>query len=250
MNLSFSGASVLVTGASRGLGLAIAEAFLAEGATTHMIADDPTVIETARERGATGHHADIVDGAAISEAIAGIDRIDILVNNAGFEHMTPLDDNPETERIARRIVEINVLGTGLVTRRALRQMPDGGCIINTASIWARVAEPMFDAYVASKHAIVGLTKTWAKELGPRRIRVNAVCPGWVRTGTAMASLSRIAAQTGDSEMALLAGVLKNQALPGLMEPADIVGPYLFLASSLATNVTGQTLGVDRGEVPW
>lgn len=249
--LSFSGATVLVTGASRGIGLAVARAFSAAGATLHLLADDPVVTERADALGATGHIVDVTDEQAISAALERVGRIDVLINNAGFERMTPLDDpDPEIDRIARRIIEINVIGTRLVTRRALPRMPDGAAIINTASIWGRVAEPLFDAYVASKHAIIGLTKTWARELGPRGIRVNAVCPGWVRTDAAMASLARMSARTGRDEAGLMAAILGGQALEGLMEPADVVGPYLFLASDLAVNVTGQTLGVDRGEVPW
>ena len=104
--------------------------------------------------------------------------------------------------------------------------------------------------MASKHAIIGLTKTWAKELGPSGIRVNAICPGWVRTEASMRSLARMAERTGADETELLADIVGAQALPGLMEPADVAGPYLFLASGLAGNITGQTLGVDRGEVPW
>ncbi|MDQ0392786.1 SDR family NAD(P)-dependent oxidoreductase [Labrys monachus] len=251
MTLSFRGSTVLITGASRGIGLGLAEAFAAAGAALHMLADDEAVLERASALGVRGHVADITDAEAVSAAIGGIGRIDVLVNNAGFERMTPLlDEDPETERIFRRIIDVNVVGTSLVTRRALPRMGEGGAIINTASIWGRVAEPLFGAYVASKHAIIGLTKTWARELGPRGIRVNAVCPGWVRTGAAMNSLARMAERTGRSEEALLVDIVGAQALPGLMEPSDVAGPYLYLASDLARNVTGQTLGVDRGEVPW
>ncbi len=166
--------------------------------------------------------------------------------------MTPLDDaSAENEATFRRIIEINVTGTFLTTRPALPKLPRGGAIINTASVWGRVAEPLFGAYVASKHAVIGLTKTWAKELGPRGISVNAVCPGWVRDRSlACARSARMAERTGEPEDELLAEIVGAQALPGLMEPADIAGPYLFLASDLAANITGQSLGVDRGEVPW
>jgi NAD(P)-dependent dehydrogenase (short-subunit alcohol dehydrogenase family) len=114
-----------------------------------------------------------------------------------------------------------------------------------------VGEPLFGAYVASKHAVIGLTKTWAKELGPRGIRVNAVAPGWVRTEAAVRSARVLAARTGTSEGAIIAGVEAAQPLAGgLMEPEDIAGAYLFLGSAASANITGQTLGIDRGEVPW
>jgi NAD(P)-dependent dehydrogenase (short-subunit alcohol dehydrogenase family) len=251
MSLSFSGKTVVITGASRGIGLGIARGFAEAGASIHLIANDAAVHERARELGATGAEADIADRAAVSAALDPVARIDVLINNAGLELMTPItDDGDENEAAFRRIVEINIIGTALVTARALPRMRAGASIINTASIWGRVAEARFGAYVASKHAIIGLTKTWAKELGPRGIRVNAVCPGWVRTEASMRSLSRMAQMDEISEAVLLENIVGAQALPGLMEPADMAGTYLFLASKLAANITGQSLGTDRGEVPW
>ena len=205
----------------------------------------------AKELGATGIEADILDGVAIAAALAPLPRIDVLVNNAGLERLTPLaEGGAEVEALFRRIIEINVIGTDLVTRKALPKMTPGSAIINTASIWGRVAEAEFGAYVASKHAVIGLTKTWAKELGPRGIRVNAVCPGWVRTDASMRSLAILSAKKGIGEQQLLDSIIGAQALPGLMEPEDMAETYLFLASDAARNITGQSLGVDRGEVPW
>jgi 3-hydroxybutyrate dehydrogenase len=246
-----AGKSVVVTGASRGIGLAIATAFIGSGAYVTLVAEDEAVLAAAHSLGALGLVADITDNAAITAALGEVRRVDILVNNAGLERLTPLDDaSPENEATFRRILEINVTGTFLATRAALAHMREGGRVINTASVWGRVAEPLFGAYVASKHAVIGLTKCWAKELGPRGITVNAVCPGWVETESSMRSLSRLAARAGRDEAGLLAGVLGAQALPGFMQPADIVGPYLFLASDGAANISGQSIGIDRGEVPW
>jgi 3-hydroxybutyrate dehydrogenase len=194
---------------------------------------------------------DITNPDAVSAALSMVRQIDVLINNAGIERLTPLaEDDDEVERVFRRIVEVNVVGTYLVTRRALKGMMNGGSIINTASIWGRVAEPLFSAYVASKHAVLGLTKTWARELGAMGIRVNAVCPGWVRTESSMRSLTNMARRLGMSEDGLLEEIVGAQAFPGLMEPADVAETYLFLASDLAVNITGQSIGVDRGEVPW
>jgi len=249
--LGLKGKRVLVTGASRGIGFGIAEAFAQAGATLHMLADDAAIMQSAAMLRATGHQADITDSRAVSEAMAAIGPLDVLINNAGLERLTPLDDpSNENEAVFRRVLEINITGTFLVTRAALPFMSAGGRIVNTASIWGRVGEPLFGAYVASKHAIIGLTKSWAHELGPRGINVNSVCPGWVRTEASMRSLAGMAAREGRPEDELLAGIVGAQALPGLMEPADIAGVYLFLSSALAANVTGQSLGADRGEVPW
>lgn len=242
---------VLVTGASRGIGLGIATAFVQTGARVHLLADDSKVEEAARGIGATGHVADITRSDDIARVLRAIEHLDVLVNNAGLERMTPLDDaGPDNEAVFRRVIEINVVGTFIVTSLAIPKLRTGGRVINTASIWGRVGEPLFGAYVASKHAVLGLTKTWAKELGPRGITVNAVCPGWVKTDAALRSLHSMSERIGASEDALLAKIISGQALPGLMDPSDVAGPYLFLASELADNITGQSLGVDRGEVPW
>jgi NAD(P)-dependent dehydrogenase (short-subunit alcohol dehydrogenase family) len=138
------------------------------------------VHEAEREIGATGLRADVTDPAVVAAALARTGPLDVLVNNAGLERITPADDgSPEAVALFRRILDINVTGMAIVTAQALGAMGAGGRILNTASIWGRVGEPLFGAYVASKHAVIGLTKTWAKELGPRGIRVNAVAPGWV-----------------------------------------------------------------------
>lgn len=250
MSMGLEGKTVVITGASRGIGLGIAERFSSVGSVLHLIADDDQIL-TAGKFVASRSIADISDAAAVESALAGLTRIDVLINNAGLERLTPIAEaDDDVESMFRRIIEVNVLGTEIVTRRALRRMREGGSIINTASIWGRVAEPLFGAYVASKHAVIGLTKTWAKELGSRGIRVNAVCPGWVRTESSMRSLSRMAERRKIEEGQLLAEIVSHQALPGLMEPADVASTYLFLASDLAANITGQSFGVDRGEVPW
>ncbi len=247
----FSGKTVLITGASRGIGLGIARAFARAGATLHLLADDPAVTAAAAGISAEGTVTDITDSAAVKAVVTAIPRVDVLINNAGLERLTPLsEDSAENTAVFRRVLDINVTGTFLMTQAALSRMTRGGRIVNTASIWGRVAEPLFSAYVASKHAVIGMTKTWAKELGPRGINVNAVAPGWVRTEGSMRSLRSMAARDGVAEDALLADIVGHQAFPGLMDPDDIGGPYLFLASDLAANITGQTLGIDRGEVPW
>jgi NAD(P)-dependent dehydrogenase (short-subunit alcohol dehydrogenase family) len=248
--MNFNGKITVITGASRGIGLGIAQGFAAAGAELVLIADDENVIARARELGGEGFVADITDAAAITKIFATLPRIDILINNAGIERLTPLDDpSDEVAATFARVLAINVTGTYLVTRAAIPKIPRGGRIISTSSVWGRVGEPLFGAYVASKHAVIGLTKAWSRELGPLGINVNAVAPGWVETESALRSLKFMAQRRALPEATLLEEILAGQSLPGLMQPIDMAGPYMFLASPFAENVTGQTLGADRGEVP-
>ncbi len=247
----FSGTSVLVTGASRGIGRGIAEAFADAGADLTILAETAEVAETAAALPGQVRAlvCDISDRAAVARALDALPRIDVLVNNAGLERPTPLDGPaPGTDEDFERILAVNIAGTQNVTRAALLRIPDGGRVILTSSIWGKTAVPGFSAYVSSKHAVIGLARSWAAELGPRKITVNAVCPGWVRTQAAEASLRHMAEKEGREEQALLTEIVAAQAIGGLMEPADVAGLYLFLASEAAANITGQAISVDRGEV--
>jgi 3-hydroxybutyrate dehydrogenase len=248
-----AGARVLVTGASRGIGRALAQGFAEAGAELLILADDAGVAEAARAIGErTGRsvahwQCDITDRDRLAAVMAEVGRLDALINNAGLELLTPIrDQDPAVERNFRRIVEINVVGTFMLTREALKGMGAGARIVNTASVWGRSAEAEFSAYVASKHAVIGLTRTLAKELGPSGIRVNAICPGWIRTAQALRSAMEMAERRATTPSAVIESVLADQAMEGLLEPEDIVNLYLFLASPLSANITGQSIVIDRG----
>ena len=253
--MRFDGKHVLVTGASRGIGRAVAEAFAAAGARLTILADDPAIAQAAHDitvatsAQVSPIQCDIADRTAVQSAFARLDAIDVLINNAGLERLTPIrTSEPAVLDTYQRIIDINVNGSFWVTHAVLPHMKRGGRIIFTASIWGKSVEAEFAAYCASKHAIIGLTRVLAKELGPDGINVNAVCPGWVRTEASMRSLRIMAERSGRPEPELLDEIVGGQAIGGLMEPKDIVGPYLFLASDAAANITGQALNIDRGEV--
>jgi 3-hydroxybutyrate dehydrogenase len=251
----FTGRRVLVTGASHGIGFAVARAFARAGAELAVLSSTADIraaavrIEAESSRTVRALQCDITDREAVKRTVGTLGALDVLVNNAGLELITPLlEPGAEVERTFVRIIEINVIGTYYVTREAVPLMGRGGSIVLTSSVWGKSGAADFSAYVTSKHANIGFMRTLAKELGPRGIRVNAVCPGWVRTRAALRSLKEVAARVGVSEDAMLEDILSAQALPGLMEPDDVASLYLFLASDHAASVTGQAYNVDRGEV--
>jgi len=251
----FSGKTVLVTGASRGIGYGIAEGFARAGADVTILASGAGVDAAASALSeACGWpvkalRCDITDSGQVRSALRDFEHIDILVNNAGLERITPLaDPDDAVEETFRRIIDINVIGTYLVTRHAAARMRKGGRILLTASIWSRTAVAEFSAYVASKHANLGFMRAIAHELGPKGITVNAVCPGWVETEASMLSLAHMAERSGRPEKDLLDEIVSAQVLDGLMQPADMAALYLFLASDEARDITGQAYMLDRGEV--
>lgn len=251
VTFDFTGKSVLVTGASSGIGYGVAMGFAKAGADLTILSSTDGIFEAAATMPGQVRalKCDISDAAQVTKALAPIEKLDVLVNNAGLERPTPLTgDNPEGNATFEKIVSINITGTQNVTDTLVNRIVDGGRIIITASIWAKTAVGGFSAYVASKHANVGLMRAWAQELGPRGIRVNAVCPGWVKTGPAMNSLHELAETSGQSEEALLKEIISAQAIGGLMVPDDMAETYLFLASDGGANITGQAINVDRGEV--
>ena len=174
----FSGKTVLVTGASRGIGYGIAEGFARAGASLAILAEGEEVHDAAaRLSGLAGAPVrglvcDITDRDDVARAVAGFERIDVLINNAGLERPTPLSEpDPAVDDTFARVMAVNVTGTYNVTREALPKLPDKGRVVITSSIWGKTAVPDFSAYIASKHALIGLTRTWAKELGgPRHYR--------------------------------------------------------------------------------
>ncbi len=255
MQFDFTGQSVVITGGNMGLGAGVARSFLEAGADLTIVGVEPNVAETAAAwmaevgRPVQGFTCDIAHLDQVTALADKLGGIDVLVNNAGLELITPIaDPDPQVDATFRRITEINVIGTFSVTRALLPKLKTGARIVNTASMWGKTAVAEFSAYCASKHAVIGLTRSLAQELAPRSISVNAVCPGWVRTDASMRSLAAMSVQSGRPEADLLDEIVGAQALPGLMEPPDMAEMYMFLSSPAARNITGQSFTVDRGEL--
>ncbi|WP_291012984.1 SDR family oxidoreductase [Hydrogenophaga sp.] len=246
--------TVLITGAAGGIGDGLARAFAAQGARLMLLDRTGSALQAlASELGAKAAECDLGNAAQVATVATQVrdqwGTLDVLVNNAGTEYPTPLmDAAPDAMDRWASLLDNNVTSMVRLTQALLPLLPSGASVINQSSIWGRIGVSGFSAYVASKHAVVGLTRSLALELGPRGIRVNAVCPGWVRTEAALRSLAAMAQEQGRSEAEVEREILSRQALPGMLSPADIAGVFLFLASSGARSLTGQCIVASHGEV--
>lgn len=256
--LDYHSCTVVISGAASGIGRGLAEAFAAQGARLELLDRNSDALAAVVEQLATvtevqGCALDLNDDVAVCDyALALAERceqVQVLINNAGMEQPTPLlDASADANRRWQSQLDNNVVSMLRLTRALLPLLGEGSSVINQSSIWGLSAVAGFSAYVASKHAVIGLTRSLAWELGAQRIRVNAVCPGWIATEAAMASLRSMAHDSGRSEDDELRHILSAQAIPELLTPADLAGTFLFLGSPAAAAMTGQALVVSRGEV--
>lgn len=241
----FQNKVVIITGGSRGIGYATAEAFLEEGATVLLCASREETAQRAlaslREKhpGAsveamTPRLTDYTDVRETFErAAARYGRIDVLINNAGVSESTPLDHY--TEELFARVMDLNVRGVYHCCRAVagIMEKQGAGVILNTSSIVSITGQPAGVAYPTSKFAVNGLTLSLARELGPKGIRVNAVAPGITNTDMMRAVPKEI-----------LDPLIAQIPLRRLGEPEDIANAFVFLASEKASYITGAILSVD------
>lgn len=237
----FDNRSVLVTGAASGIGRATAIRLAEEGA--HVLCTDVNVAgiaETARISGGEAFTLDVTDPAACAAAVMRVGRIHGLANVAGigsFGHAALT-----TDAEWQRVIAVNLTGVFQMMRAALPGLVETrGAIVNIASAAGLVAAPYAAAYSASKHGVVGLTRTIATEYATRGVRVNAVCPGAVDTPLIAGGFDAIE----DVEAALFTRM--TPLLGAMARPEDIAAAVAFLLSDDARFITGTTLAVDGGQ---
>ncbi len=235
----------IVTGGSRGIGLATVEKFLQEGAAVVLTASSAQNAEKA-VAGLREKYPDAKIGgispdlaslesvkAAFAEVVAQFGSLDILVNNAGISERTPLLNY--TEETFDKVMDLNVKGVFNASRVAAEYMAEkgAGVILNTSSMVSIYGQPSGFAYPASKFAVNGLTLSLARELGPKGIRVNAVAPGITETDMMKAVPKSI-----------IEPMIAQIPLRRLGQPEDIANAFVFLASDEASYITGVVLSVD------
>lgn len=246
----FEGKAALITGGSSGIGLAIVKRLTREGASTVIVAqradkeDLSRVVADLTEAGcdAEGVVGDVADETTATEAVermlARFGRIDVLINNAGFGFTEPVLDAPMDH--IDRVHAVNVRGTFMMTVKAAKAMltTGGGVVVNTASTSSFMGEEFQLSYNASKAAVAALTRSFAVDLAPHGIRVNAVAPGWVATrGTARV--------TGD--VAEWAKHRSHIPADRPARPEEIAAVHAFLASDDASYMTGAIVTCDGGQ---
>jgi len=248
MSDRLAGKVALVTGASKGIGAAIARQFAAEGAAVvvNYSSDKAGAEQVVADVGAAGGkavavQANVAKPAEITRLFAdarrAFDRLDILVNNAGIYEFFPLE--AVTPEHYHKQFDVNVLGLVLATQEAVKAFgPAGGTIINISSLVSRTAVPGGSVYSGTKGAVDAMTRSLAAELGPRKIRVNSINPGMVQTeGVKTAGID-----TSDMRKQIEAAT----PLGRIGVPDDIASAAVFLASGESSWITGETFFIAGG----
>ena len=239
------GKIAVVTGGTRGIGYAVVRKYLENGAKVVLFGSREETVDKALNKlkeenpdwEVSGDHPNLSDAKEVEAAIERVKekfgRIDILVNNAGISQSTKIEDYQPEE--FDKIMDLNVKALFYTIQPTVKVMREqgGGCIINTSSMVSISGQPSGVGYPASKFAVNGLTLSLARELGPSNIRVNAVAPGITRTDMVAALPEK-----------MIQPLIANIPLRRVGEPEDVANGFLFLASDLASYVTGEILSVD------
>lgn len=230
--------AAFVTGGSRGIGRAIVARFKAAGWRVAACARSMERLD--RSPADVKLACDVTDPRSVRDAITAVVRelgaIDVLVNSAGLAGSNPLDTDDDT--LWHRVIDVNLNGTYYVTKYAYPHIRDGGRIVNIGSILSLKGVADQTAYTAAKHGVLGFTRAFARHAAVRRVTVNVVCPGWVRTDMAR---SRWADLDLDEERAAAEAPLGR-----IVEPEEVASLVYFLASDEAAAITGQAFTIDGG----
>jgi NAD(P)-dependent dehydrogenase (short-subunit alcohol dehydrogenase family) len=248
MDISVKGKRVVVTAGAQGIGLAIAETFSRAGA--HICDIDDTSLQDAARRlpGSTQSRTNVADPEHVNEMFDVLGKrwgaLDILVNNAGIAGPTAKIEETAIDEWAQTIA-VNLTGTFLCTRCAvpLIKKAGGGSIVNLSSAAGRLGFPLRSPYSASKFGIIGLTKTWAMELGPASIRVNAILPGIVAGERQERVIAAKAKSYGIGHEDMRRRLLAKVSLRTMVTAQDIANQILFICSPAGATITGQSLSV-------
>ncbi len=248
-----SGKIALVTGGGRGIGAAIAQRLADEGARVVVTGRTQTQIdEVARATGGLAIRADFTDRGSVDDMLArvatDVGRVDVLVNNAGIAVSAALPD--VDDQMWDRMMEVNATAAFRLCRALIPPMVEAGWgrVVNLASNAGVSGYRYSAAYCASKHAMVGMTRALAIDLGPTSVTINAVCPGWVETQMAAEAVARIAEKTSMGADKARAALEKMSPQQRLMTPAEIAHTVVMLCSDLARGIHGQTIVVDGGAI--
>lgn len=250
----------LITGGGRGIGRAIALHFASEGASIAVAARSVDQVESVAselnerfQTKALGVACDVSDVSSVRQMFETVSKFferapDIVVNNAGIAESAPLVKT--TDELWHRILEVNLSGTFYCTRAALPAMITNGWgrIINVASIAGKTGAPYVAAYSASKHGVVGLTRSVALEVATKGITVNAICPGYVDTDMVSRGIENITLKTKLSADEALDSLKKMSPQNRIIAPEEVAALALLLASDEGAGINGQAINVDGGTV--
>jgi NAD(P)-dependent dehydrogenase (short-subunit alcohol dehydrogenase family) len=251
MDTGLNGKRVLVTAGAQGIGLAITEAFVAAGAQVHICDVNDDFLASAREKfpQVSQSRADVSSEAEVDAMFAELAArwgggLDVLVNNAGIAGPTA---KVEDTQLAdwQQTIAVNLTGPFLCTRRAvpLLKAAGGGSIVNLSSAAGRLGFPLRTPYSASKFGVIGLTETWAMELGPSQIRVNAILPGIVAGERQERVIAAKAASYGIDHEEMRQRLLAKVSLRRMVTAQDIANQIVFICSPAGASISGQSLSV-------
>jgi NAD(P)-dependent dehydrogenase (short-subunit alcohol dehydrogenase family) len=248
---TLQGKHAVVTGASRGIGLAIARALLAQGARVTLMARDAAALDAAAAglgNCAAWQTVDVADAAGVNAAFARAGTVDILVNNAGQAASAPFG---RTDAVLwQRMLDVNLTGAWHCIQAALPGMLDlgWGRIVNVASTAGLTGYRYVAAYCAAKHGLVGLTRALALEVAAKGVTVNAVCPGYTETDLVRDAVASIARRTGRSEEQARAELAAANPQGRLVQPDEVAHAVAWLCMPAASALNGQAVAVAGGEV--